>query len=219
MKLIRPILISIAAMMLAGSAAYSALDGSSIPPLTHAVATTDTPCDGLLGAKWRDSEDTVTKQLATQDYTPETSKNGTTEFNSADTTTLAGEQVDNIKCDFCSLGLTRISVQYENNVADKKYVDQYNRLKGLLAKKYGAPDIDVKTFQSPYTEGDGKEDDAIFAGDADLHAQWNLKSSSGDSVHIKIQITQTWDVIVAYEDEDMMDTFNKEHDAANANEL
>lgn len=72
--------------------------------------------------------------------------------------------------------------------------EDYNKLKNLYTKNLGVG-MSKEYFLSPYTDGDGKEMDALNAGKIDYATYW--KSESGI---IMVSIMNSKQVYVVYQD-------------------
>ena len=72
----------------------------------------------------------------------------------------------------------------------------YRSIKATLIEKYGAPEKDYHYFSSPYSEGDGNETLAVFAGKAHFVAFWPSSPSAGTAY---VEITQSERVAISYE--------------------
>jgi hypothetical protein len=86
---------------------------------------------------------------------------------------------------------------------DNKARETYNEMKGLLAKKYGEGQY-FKSFDPPYDEGDGYEDQAIGLGKAHFDSFWGEhKGEAGTYPEgLFLTITEELTVRVSYESSD-----------------
>ena len=83
---------------------------------------------------------------------------------------------------------------------------QYTRFKEALINKYGEPDSNLETFDSPYYEGDGYELVAFANEKANYNALWLEKGNA----NIAIQIWEDGQVKLVYENNTNMELKRKE---------
>jgi len=68
---------------------------------------------------------------------------------------------------------------------EDRFMKIYEDNKNSLTKKYGNPTLSIRDFKPPYTDGDGKEAQAVKAGKATIFTAWKklglLLQIKGDS--------------------------------------
>lgn len=83
---------------------------------------------------------------------------------------------------------------------------QYNRYKEALTNKYGEPDSNLESFDSPYYEGDGYEIVAFANDKASYNSIWLNKGNA----NIAVQISEDGQVKLIYENNTNMELKRKE---------
>ncbi|HEU4565799.1 MAG TPA: hypothetical protein VFS05_14160 [Gemmatimonadaceae bacterium] len=79
---------------------------------------------------------------------------------------------------------------------DARY--QYERLKSLLAAKYGPPSSAREAIEAPYEAGKGQEDAAIRAGKGVYRSAWT-RGSGAAAETLVLSVDPNLDVVVRYE--------------------
>ena len=74
----------------------------------------------------------------------------------------------------------------------------YRDMKAMLTTKYGAPADVVESFDAPYHEGDGREEQAIREDKGHFLALWRQRVGS-DTSYLGLQITEKLNLFLAYE--------------------
>ena len=81
---------------------------------------------------------------------------------------------------------------------DEKARQAYRDMKGMLTTKYGAPAELVETFDSPFREGDGREEQAIREDKGHFLVLWRQRVGP-DTSYLGLQITEKLNLFLAYE--------------------
>ena len=81
---------------------------------------------------------------------------------------------------------------------DEKARLAYRDMKAVLSSKYGTPSEVVETFDAPYHDGDGREDQAVREDKAHFLSLWRQPVGS-DTSYLGLQVTQKLNVFLAYE--------------------
>lgn len=81
---------------------------------------------------------------------------------------------------------------------DEKATQAYRDMKSTLTTKYGAPADLVESFDAPYREGDGREEQAIRQDKGHFLALWRQRVGS-DTSYLGLQITEKLNLFLAYE--------------------
>lgn len=150
--------------------------------LSHADAGNATFAD----IQWGSTPQVVTDKLKALGFSVSPpDNNGVIAFKNG---VLAGEKA-NGNVLFGNNKLLKVVINLQT--ADNKAISAYLAMKETLTKKYGAPDDDITSFQSPYYAGDGYEQQAIKLGKAKIVCVWGA--------YLALEITEQLTVYIVYE--------------------
>jgi hypothetical protein len=75
---------------------------------------------------------------------------------------------------------------------DEACLPAYRTMRQTLITKYGAPDIDLRAFDSPYADGDGHEATAVRAGKAKIASSWT-------DARLALEVSKSLSLRLSYE--------------------
>jgi hypothetical protein len=81
---------------------------------------------------------------------------------------------------------------------DEKARQAYRDMKGFFTTKYGAPVDVVESYDAPYHDGDGHEEQAIREDKGHFLSLWR-EPVGADTSYLGLQITEKLNLFVAYE--------------------
>ena len=93
-------------------------------------------------------------------------------------------------------GVAKISVTLFT--PDEKARKAYREMKVALTTKYGTPAEVLERFDSPYRDGDGREDQAMREDKGHLLSLWKMPVDR-DTSYLGLQVTEKLNVFLAYE--------------------
>ena len=82
---------------------------------------------------------------------------------------------------------------------DEQAFATYDLMRANLIKKYGEPTESIRTFESPYFEGDGFEQTAVKTGQAKIVSYWVNESDPARASGFMVELTDRLTVHVTYE--------------------
>ena len=81
---------------------------------------------------------------------------------------------------------------------DHKAREAFKSMKQTLTVKYGLPSADYESYETPYQDGDGFEDQAIRLGKGHFLSVWTTVTGA-DTSNLGLQISETLTVVISYE--------------------
>jgi hypothetical protein len=84
-------------------------------------------------------------------------------------------------------------------------IPTYQAIKEEINKKYFKTKQDYENFKSPYEKEDGFTITAIAKDKADFSCYWNFLSDGIEEDYISLKINDDLDIVLAYENGDLMD--------------
>lgn len=161
--------------------------------------------EGFMGVKWGASRSDFADVMAANGGVIATVDNDRNYILMYTGVNFAGEEVAAVRGMFLEDKLCKVLV-FVKPLKEFKIVKEYNDWKNKIEGKYGEPDLDHELFSSPYEKGDGYETQAIKNGKAEFAAFWFFNPDrTGDS--ISLQIDSSMYIVIAYEDEELLDQF------------
>jgi hypothetical protein len=155
--------------------------------------------DGFWGMKFGSTQAQCKKTLLSKQDATIDSKHTDADQIVVEGLTFGGREVSFIKLSFYKDELHTASVYYKAPL-DAKTQDLYDDIKADLNQKYFVTTQDYRNFNSPYTDGDGYEMDAVRQGLATISAYWHFNRADGFKNVISLEIDEHLFVILGYQD-------------------
>jgi len=116
---------------------------------------------------------------------------------------FAGMKTNMVILSFYNNQFTKASI-YITPVVESETVALYQKIGGDLNSKYYVTDKDYETYDYPYEANDGHTTTAISAGLASFSRFWNFESRGKEDDYISLSIDLYLDVVLVYENGDLM---------------
>lgn len=178
-----------------------------------------TELTGALGLTFGMNKDSVISVMQTKGVTPYETKDNLLSFKDVPIGTKTADRV------YCYLVTdpTKTSNKILHTmkvvfVSDLEAHTQslYDEIKSILETKYGKADKSYRTFQSPYTDGDGYEMQAVRVGKASISSYWNFKYENTVSIELNASGSLYY-IAIFYQDATLYKEVKKEQENKNKN--